>query len=153
MTAILAVCHSPSNNTNTLAESLLLGLRTASEGRLSLRPLTPLSAGPQDLLEAAAIIIGTTENFGSMAGLSKDFFERIYYPCLERTQGLPAAVYIRAGQDGRGSAAQIEKIFKGLGWRLVQPVLFLRGPYQVAFERQVQTLGETMAAGIEAGIF
>ena len=57
----------------------------------------------QDVLTANAVIIGTTENFGYMSGLIKDFFERIYYPCLEKTQALPWALYVRAGKDGAGA--------------------------------------------------
>ncbi len=153
MTRIIAVCHTPSDNTMALANALTLGMRSAAPNAEMAQRLPPLEATAEHLLSASAVIIGTTENFGTMAGMSKDFLERIYYPCLEKTQGLPAAVYIRAGQDGAGSAKQIEKILTGLRWRLVQPILVLQGPYQASFEQQVHTLGETVVAGIEAGVF
>lgn len=153
MKPVTAVCHTPSPNTRKLANTLAAGMKACCEGPGRVNVIAPEAADADTVLGASGIIIGTTENFGTMAGLTKDFFERIYYPCLEQTQGLPVAVYIRAGEDGRGSAAQLEKIITGLRWRLVQPVLTLRGPWTDSFGEQVENLGGTVAAGIEAGIF
>ncbi len=80
---------------------------------------SPLEATKDHVEACDGIIIGTTENFGTMAGLIKDFFERIYYPCLESKQGLPFALYIRAGEDGRGTRVSIEKIVTGLRWDFI----------------------------------
>ena len=54
---------------------------------------------------ARAVLIGTTENFGYMSGLVKDFFERIYYSCEGELQGLPYAVYIAPGETARARFA------------------------------------------------
>ena len=106
-----------------------------------------------DVLAADAIVIGTTENFGAVAGLVKDFFERVYYPCLEHTQGKPYALYVRAGQDGSGAVRDIERIAAGLRWRAVQPALILVGDYQPRFVDQCEQLGMAMSAGLAAGIY
>ena len=82
----------------------------------------------------------------------KDFFDRIYYPCLEKTQGVPYALYIRAGQDGTGTRRAVESIATGLRWRPVQEPLTLRGKFQEGFIAQCKELGMLMAAGIEAGV-
>ncbi len=113
----------------------------------------PLESGPQEVLAADAIILGTTENFGYMSGALKDFFDRIYYPCLEKTGSLPFAMFIRAGNDGRGALVSIERIVKGLAWRQVQEPLICRGEWRPSFVDQCEELGMTLAAGIEAGIF
>ena len=88
-----------------------------------------------------------------MSGLIKDFFERIYYPCLEKTEGLPYALYVRAGNDGTGAQNAVERIVTGLRWSAIQPCLILRGDYQTRFEDDCEELGMLMAAGLEAGVF
>jgi hypothetical protein len=51
-----------------------------------------------------------------MAGLTKDFFDRTYYPALDRINGRPYAALICAGSDGHNAAGQVERI--ATGWRL-----------------------------------
>lgn len=105
------------------------------------------------VLQADAVILGTTENLGYMSGLTKDFFDRCYYGLLDKKQGMPFAVYIRAGHDGTGSKRAIETINNGLRWQLVQPTLVLKGTWQTQFIDDVATLAMTLAAGLDAGIY
>ena len=154
---LLIVSHAPSPNTQALLDSVVAGAAEAeaeAEAKsLSVRALSPFDAGPDDVKAASALVLGTTENLGYMSGALKDFFDRIYYPCLEETQGLPYALYIRAGHDGTGTRRGVETIVTGLRWRAVQEPLVCRGDYQTGFADQCRELGMAMAAGLDAGVF
>lgn len=150
---LLIVANQPSENTRRLARATEQGANHPDIDNVSILLKEPLQASPNDVLACDGVIIGTTENFGAMSGLIKDFFERIYYPCLEHTQGLPYGLYIRAGNDGDGTLQGIKRIVTGLRWSAIQPGLLLKGNYQSSFEFQCEELGMTMAAGLEAGIY
>lgn len=150
---LLFVAHTPGTNTAALRDAVARGARHPDLPALDLHVRAPLAATPGDVLRADGLLLGATENFGSMAGLVKDFFERIYYPCLEQKQGMPFAFYVRAGNDGTGASAGIERIVTGLRWRMVQPPLLLVGEFQPAFVAQCEELGQTMAAGLAAGVY
>ncbi|MBF78378.1 MAG: flavodoxin [Pseudomonadales bacterium] len=150
---LLIVAHAPSPNTRKLAEAALRGARHPDIEQVETRWVPPLEAQPQDVLQADAIILGTTENLGYMSGALKDFFDRCYYPVLEEKQGLPCALYIRAGMDGTGTRRAVESIVTGLRWNWVQAPLTLRGEWQDAFEQLVEELGMYMAAGLDNAVF
>ena len=150
---LLVVAHVPSANTRRLAEAVLRGARNPDIDGVAVRHVPPLEAGPADVLGADALVLGTTENLGYMSGALKDFFDRIYYPCLDQTQALPYALYIRAGHDGTGTRRAVETIVTGLRWRAVREPLICRGDWQETFLGEAEELGMFMAAGLEAGIF
>jgi len=150
---LLIVANTPSPNTCLLAAAVVRGASHPDIENIEAIFKAPLEAGPEDVLLADAIIIGSTENFGYMSGIIKDFFERIYYPCLEKKQGLPYCLYVKAGNDGQGAKNSMEKIITGLRWNPTQEPLILSGQYQESFADACEELGMTVAAGLEAGIF
>ncbi len=153
MPNILIVTNCPSENTRTLQQAVLKGCRNDCLDETSARCREAWDADAEDVIWCDGIIIGTTENFGYMSGAVKDFFERIYYPCLGITEGKPVALYVKGGLDGQGARASMERIVTGLKWKSIQPVLILKGEFRSEFVRQCEELGMTMAAGLEAGIY
>lgn len=150
---LLIVAHAPSLNTERMREAVAAGAGSPEVEGVEVVALSPFAAQPEDVLAARAIILGTTENLGYMSGALKDFFDRCYYPCLEKTQGLPYALYIRAGHDGTGTRRAVETIVTGLRWRKIQEPLICRGAWQDAFLDDCRELGLLVAAGLEAGVF
>ena len=150
---LLIVINCPSANTQTLADAAICGAQHEDISGVSVIFKEPLDATVEDVLACDGILLGTTENFGYMSGVLKDFFERIYYPCLEHTQGLPYGLYVRAGLDGTGAQTAVERIVTGLRWSPIQPCMTLKGDYDITFEQQCNELGLLMAAGLETGVF
>lgn len=153
MPKILIVSNCPSPNTHRLQQAVRDGCQHENIESIEIRCKEPWHADSHDVLWSDGVIIGTTENFGYMSGAIKDFFERIYYPCLAETEGKPAALFIRGGLDGQGAKTSVERILSGLKWKLVQPPLVLKGDFRDEFVIQCTELGTIMSAGLEAGIY
>lgn len=153
MKHLLVVSHTPSMNSQALTDAVVRGAGHEDITGIDLRTLPALETVPDDVLWSNAVILGTTENFGYMSGGMKDFFDRIYYPCLEKTEALPYALFIRAGNDGNGAKSSIERIVTGLRWKQVQEPLICAGEFKQSCLDDCEELGMTMAAGLEAGIF
>lgn len=152
MKRLLIVAHAPSPNTRRLRDAAARGARHPDIDAVEVVVKAPFDAAPEDIRSCDAILLGTTENLGYMSGALKDFFDRSYYPVLEEKQGLPCALYVRAGHDGTGTRRAVEGIVTGLRWRWVQEPLILRGEWQDDFIEQVEELGLYLAAGLEAGV-
>jgi hypothetical protein len=95
-----------------------------------------------------------------MAGMAKDFLERVYYPCEGRLDGRAWSHFICCGTDGRGALRDLERIATGLRLRRVHPgVLWRSGRTAVALTvpddvlGACRELGATMAAGLAAGMW
>ena len=150
MSYLLIVANTPSDNTQRFFDAVVKGAQTSA---YEIKAIKPFDATAQDVLDASGIILGTTENFGYMSGQVKDFLERIYYPCIEKKQGMPWALYISAGQDGTGAIKSVEKIVSGMKWRKVQDALVLKGPFEDCFLNSCEELGAGMASGLELKVF
>lgn len=151
---LIVIAHAPSENTKRMLEAVIKGANHHDITNVDVRYISPLDTCSDDIKTAHAIIIGTTENLGYMAGLIKDVFDRCYNDCLETTQGLPFTFtfYVRAGLDGTGTRRAIESITTGLRWRLVQEPLICKGEFNEDFVTQCEDLGLAMAASLDAGI-
>jgi multimeric flavodoxin WrbA len=163
MKTLLIVFHSLTGGTRQMAEAAAEG--ASGEPAVIVRLLAAPEAEPADVLAADGYIFATPENLAAMAGQMKDFFDRTYYPALDRINGRPYATLICAGSDGENAARQIARIVTG--WRLraiADPLIVCThaqlpeaimaakaiGPGDLAACRDV---GAALAAGMAAGIF
>ena len=151
MKRLLIVYHTRGVKTTQLAEAVARG--AAGESGVEVRLLRCAEAGPQDVLDADALVLGTPENFGYMSGMMKDFLERIFYECEGKIEGRPWALLVSAGQDGAGAIASVERIVTGLRLKKVrEPILALK---EVTTEilTECEELGAALAAGLALGIY
>ena len=148
---LLIVYHTRGVKTTQLAEAVARG--AATEPAVLVRILRCAEAGPQDVLDADALVLGTPENFGYLSGMMKDFLERIFYECEGKVAGRPWALLVSAGQDGAGAIASVERIVTGLRLKKVsEPILALKEvtPEVIA---QCEELGAALATGLSLGIY
>ncbi len=134
-----------------MAESFAKG--AAKEQNVTVTFKKAAEANTEDLLTCSAIAIGSPEYFGTMAGMIKDFFDRTYETAKDRTIGRPFIVFVCAGNDGRGAITQIERIAAGYKWKQVQEHMRVVGPPTAHDLAAVEELGQTLAAGVDFGIF
>ncbi|MEG2048844.1 MAG: flavodoxin family protein, partial [Comamonas sp.] len=104
-------------------------------------------------------------NLAAISGQLKDFFDRCYYPALDRIQGRPYASLVCAGSDGSNAARQMARI--ATGWRLkavAEPLIVCthaQTPEAILAPKQIgaddlaacRALGEALATGLALGVF
>lgn len=158
---LLIVYQSRSGGTERLVDAAVRGARLALDvgsdfpggdaGALVIKHA--FDATPQDVNAASGVLIATPANFGYMSGAVKDFFERVYHPCLEQTAGMPYAMIVKGDTDVEGAASSIRRIATGMKWREVLPALLVVGEISQDVEDDAHELGATLAAGLDAGIY
>lgn len=150
---LLVVYHSQSGTTLQMADAVIRGARSPDIDNVEVRTRTALEATAGDLLWCDAFILGTPENFGYMSGAMKYFLDQSYYDCLDKIDGRPYALFVRAGNDGTGAITSLRRILKGLAVREVQEPVLIAGEFYAARLVDCEELGMTMAAGLDAGVF
>ena len=136
-----------------MADAVIAGATSDDVEAVEVRVRNAFDADADDLRWAEALILGTPENFGYMSGALKDFFDRTYYAVINETQGLPYALFIKAGSDGEGALRSIERLVTGLKWKAVLPPLVVTGELTDDDLERCHELGLTLAAGLEAEVF
>lgn len=152
MKHLLLVYHSQSGRTARLAQAVAEGVAQLAD-EIELRMLRAPDAGLDDLLWAEGLLLGTPETFGHLSGLMKDFLDRTYYPAEGKIIGLPWAMFVSAGNDGRGAVAALERIALGLGWKKAAEPVIVRGEPDAAALSRCSDLGQTVAAGLTLGLY
>jgi multimeric flavodoxin WrbA len=153
MKKILIVYHSQSGHTLKMARAVAGGVESIEGVQVLLKKAQ--ETGASDLVDCDGLVIASPEYFGYMAGAVKDFFDRTYetlrgHPRIFRK---PYALCISAGNDGQGAHMSIERICLGFQFKKIQAPVIARGEITEEILASCEALGQTIAAGCEAGIF
>ncbi len=152
---LLVVWHPVPPSIHALRDAVLAGVEDA-DGARAVRSLAAPDAGPDDVDAAAGAILITTENFGMVSGLMKDFLERIY-PWFEevpnRRPGLPYLLISKGASDGTGAVRDVTRILTGLRWKEALPPIVIAGSLTDEHVAHVREQAATLAAGLDAGVF
>lgn len=136
-----------------------------AEPGVAVRLLNAAEADAADLLGAECYVFAAPENLAALSGAMKEFFDRTYYPLLDRLNGRPYALLICAGSDGTNAVRQVRRI--ATGWRLravADPIIVrtnAQTPDAILAAKQITAtdrarcaeIGATLAAGLAAGVF
>jgi multimeric flavodoxin WrbA len=160
---LLVVWHSMTGGTEQMARAAAAA--AADETGVNVVLKRAVDAGPADVLAADGYLFATPENLAAIAGLMKDFFDRCYYPALERIEGRPYGLLVCAGSDGQNAVRQVERI--ATGWRLkeVAPALIVcthaQTPERILATKVIaeddlarcREIGAALAAGLALGVY
>lgn len=151
---LLVLSHSRTGSTDRLRDAVLAGVDDAGS---EARAVDVAHAGLDDVLAARALVLCTPARFGALAGLTKDFFERIY-PWFEEVPdvrpGLPYVLVVRGASDADGAVRDVHRIVTGLRWKEVAPPVVAVGPVVTdAHVAAARETGATVAAGLDAGLW
>ena len=159
---LLIVYHTLTGGSRQMAEAAARG---AGEHDVAVRLVQASDAGAEDVLDADGYIFVAPENLAAIAGVMKDFFDRTYYPVLDRIAGRPYATLVCAGSDGENAVRQIDRICTGWRLRAVGDALIVcthaQTPEKILAPKTIgeddlercSEIGAAIAAGLELGIF
>lgn len=154
VTSVLVVSHSRTGSTARLRDAAVDAI--AGVPGVVARALDASDAALDDVLVADAVLFCTPARFGALAGLTKDFLERIY-PWFEEVPdvrpGMPWTAIVKGATDPSGAVRDLDRILRGLRWKPVLPPLEVVGDLTDAHLAQAADLAATLAAGTESGIW
>jgi len=160
---LLVVYHSTTGGTHQMVQALARAAHCVENLTTTVKLAHQTEAS--DLIAADGYVFATPENLGSMSGMMKDFFDRTYYPVLEKLQGRPYGTLICAGSDGHGASRQIARIVTGWRLKAVQESVIVnvgaQTPEQIQAPKHLTPeqltrcteLGELMGNGLVLSVF
>jgi flavorubredoxin len=116
MKNLLIIYHSQTGNTEAMAKAVAEGAMMAGA---IVKLKKAVDAGVNDLMECDAVILGTPNYFGYMAGMVKDFFDRVWATVRGRMENKPYALFGSYGGGGTPAIQSVEKICNGLGMKKI----------------------------------
>ena len=118
MAKVLIVYHSQSGNTDEMARAVSEGA-VAAGATVALKRAVDATA--DDIIACDVVAIGTPNYFGYMAGMVKDFFDRVWATIREKMANKPYAAFGSKGGGGAQAIESVERICDGLKMAKVVP--------------------------------
>lgn len=165
MPRLLVVHHSPTTSLSRLTEAVLAGTRDPEITGVEVVAKEALAfargeADHRDLLAADGYLIGTTANFGFMAGALKHVFDSTFLHiggalddsgsgdpgAAGGTSGRLFGLWVHGRYDTTGAVRSVTSITGALGWRQGAEILEVRGDLTEADLEAAYDLGGTIAA-------
>lgn len=143
----------------TLTDAVLAGARDPEISGVEVIARPALEATAADVLAADGYVLGSTANFGYMAGAVKHFFDTTFLEVggsLDEHGGAsesagatakrPFGLYVHGRYDTTGAVRSVLSIVGALGWRQSAAVHEVLGDVDEAATQVAYELGATLAA-------
>jgi len=143
MAKVLVIYHSQTGNTEEMAKAVSEGVSSIAGAEAVLKKA--MDANVQDLFDCDAFAFGTPTYGGYMAGMVKDFFDRIAFGWVGQGQPKPFACFGSAGGDTHEGIASIEALATAM--QLQKTADSVKATMKASPEviEQCKTLGKTLA--------
>jgi flavorubredoxin len=142
MKKVLIIYHSQSGNTEAMAKAVYQGAKSGGATPILKKAM---EAGVDDFLGCDIIAIGTPNYFGYMAGMVKDFFDRVWATIRDKVENKPYVTFGSKGGGGAQALDTVERICDGLKMaKAFDGILATRKPTDEDLAR-CQDLGRKLA--------
>ena len=142
MAKVLIIFHSQSGNTEAMARMVAESAKSAG-ATVSLKRATEANA--KDILDCDIVAIGTPNYFGYMAGMVKDFFDRVWITIRDKVENKPYATFGSKGGGGSQALDSVERICNNIRMvKAFESVLATRQPTEEVLT-QCKELGKKLA--------
>ncbi len=104
MKKILIIYHTQSGNTEAMAKAIYEAATSAGAQAVLKKAV---DANAADILSCDIVAIGTPNYFGYMAGMVKDFFDRVWATIRDKVGNKP---YVTFGSKGGGGSQAVDSV-------------------------------------------
>ena len=111
MVEVLVLYYSRTGNVEAMAKAVAEGVDSVEGASARIKRVD--YANIDDLISCDAVALGSQNNFGYMAGLMKDFFERAWF-IRQKFSGKLAAAFTCGGSSSNAALLSLEKAFSWL---------------------------------------
>lgn len=159
MGRLLIVHHSPTASLRRLTDAVIAGAHDEQIVGVDVMVRPALEATAEDVLTADGYVLGSTANFGYMAGALKHFFDTTFLQiggALDDSGGAgtsagatakrPFGLYVHGRYDTTGAIRSILAITGALGWNQSAATLDVLGDVGPDELEAAYDLGATLAA-------
>lgn len=154
---LLIVHHSPSRSLTSLTDALVSGANDEELAGVDVEVRAAADATADEVNAADGILLCTPANFGYMAGMMKDFFDRNFLAMggslsddgsgAESTGATKDyGLCVHGRYDVTGAVRSVQSIVGALPWRQAAPVLEVLGDVGEDELERAYELGATLAA-------
>ena len=142
MAKVLIIYHSQGGNTEAMAKAVYEGVR--SDGATaSLKKAGEATA--DDILNCDAVIFGTPCYFDYMAGMIKDFLDRVWYTIRDKMEGKNYALFTSSGTGEKHALERLDSLCNFLKLnKVADDVDAMRAPSPEVLEK-CKEMGEKVA--------